>query len=138
MGFGGRPPIHVSNNSGDQSSFGNVSEQPPMYGGSSSSQPAYTDDGGYIPQMDYTSIIGSSFHLEQMHGTPPAIQLDDQWFNDEETPDQPRRLVHPLDGTIKHHLYTDKNYREEGKNNNYLECNFNLNSNYYYFILFLI
>ncbi|KAK8972307.1 hypothetical protein V6N11_013660 [Hibiscus sabdariffa] len=56
------PPIHVSNNSWGQSSFGNVSEQPPMYGGSSSSQPAYTDDGEYIPQMDCTSITGSSFH----------------------------------------------------------------------------
>ncbi|KAK8526148.1 hypothetical protein V6N13_017206 [Hibiscus sabdariffa] len=66
-----------------------------MYGGGSSSQPAYTDDGGYIPQMDYTSITGSSYHPEQMHGTPPSMQVDDQWFNDEQTPDQPRRIVRP-------------------------------------------
>ncbi|KAK9034334.1 hypothetical protein V6N11_050502 [Hibiscus sabdariffa] len=66
-----------------------------MYGGSSSSQHAYTDDGGYIPQMDYTSITGSSFHPEQMHGTPPSMQMDDQWFNDEQTPNPPRRIVHP-------------------------------------------
>ncbi|KAK9034068.1 hypothetical protein V6N11_050246 [Hibiscus sabdariffa] len=107
--------IHVSNNPWEQPSFGYVSEQPPMYGGSSSSQPAYTDDGGYIPQMDYTSITGSSFHPEQMQGTPPSMQMDDQWFNDEQTPDPPRRTVHPLNGTIKHHPYTDKNYREEDK-----------------------
>ncbi|KAK9041483.1 hypothetical protein V6N11_016583 [Hibiscus sabdariffa] len=87
--------IHVSNNSWEQPSFGNVLEQHPIYGGSSSSQPAYTDDGGYIPQMDYTSIIGSSFHPEQMQGTPPSMQMDDQWFNDEQTPDPPRRIVHP-------------------------------------------
>ncbi|KAK8599467.1 hypothetical protein V6N13_077388 [Hibiscus sabdariffa] len=83
----------------EQPSFGNVwnsvEEQPPMYGGGSSSQPAYTDDGGYIPQMDYTSITGSSYHPEQMHGTPPSMQVDDQWFNDEQTPDQPRRIVRP-------------------------------------------
>ncbi|KAK8657964.1 hypothetical protein V6N13_036181 [Hibiscus sabdariffa] len=81
----------------EQPSFGNVwnsvEEQPPMYGGGSSSQPAYTDDGGYIPQMDYTSITGSSYHPEQMHGTPPSMQVDDQWFNDEQTPYQPRRIV---------------------------------------------
>ncbi|KAK8482102.1 hypothetical protein V6N11_066681 [Hibiscus sabdariffa] len=88
------PPIHVSNNPWMQPSFGYVSEQPPMYGGSSSSQHAYTDDGGYIPQMDYTSIIGSSFH-EQMQGTPPSMQMDDQRFNDEQTPDPPRRIVNP-------------------------------------------
>ncbi|KAK8508253.1 hypothetical protein V6N12_019432 [Hibiscus sabdariffa] len=81
--------IHVSNNPWEQPSFGYVSEQPPMYGGSSSSQHAYTDDGGYIPQIDYTSITGSSFHPEQMHGTPPSMQMDDQWFNDEQTPDPP-------------------------------------------------
>ncbi|KAK8575452.1 hypothetical protein V6N12_063125 [Hibiscus sabdariffa] len=68
-------------------------EQPPMYGGGSSSQPAYTDDGGYIPQMDYTSITDSSYHPEQMYGTPPSMQVGDQWFNDEQTPDQPRRIV---------------------------------------------
>ncbi|KAK8998990.1 hypothetical protein V6N11_070169 [Hibiscus sabdariffa] len=83
----------------EQPSFGNVwnsvEEQPPMYGGGSSSQPAYTDDGGYIPQMDYTSITGSSYHPKQMHGTPPSMQVDDQWFNDEQTPDQPRRIVRP-------------------------------------------
>ncbi|KAK8593383.1 hypothetical protein V6N12_045465 [Hibiscus sabdariffa] len=114
------PSIHVSNNPWEQPSFGYVSEQPPMYGDSSSSQPAYTDDGGYIPQTDYTSITGSSFHPEQIQGTPPSMQMDDQWFNDEQTPDPPRRIVHPLDDTIKHHPYTDKNYREEGKNSNYL------------------
>ncbi|KAK8613696.1 hypothetical protein V6N13_101453 [Hibiscus sabdariffa] len=83
----------------EQPSFVNVwnsvEEQSPMYGGGSSSQPAYTDDGGYIPQMDYTSITGSSFHPEQMHGTPPSMQVDDQWFNDEQTSDQPRRIVRP-------------------------------------------
>ncbi|KAK9045502.1 hypothetical protein V6N11_051412 [Hibiscus sabdariffa] len=83
----------------EQPSFGNVwnsvEEQPPMYGGGSSSQPAYTDDRGYIPQMDYTSITGSSFHPEQMHGTPPSMQVEDQWFNDEQTPHQPRRIVRP-------------------------------------------
>ncbi|KAK9036900.1 hypothetical protein V6N11_021823 [Hibiscus sabdariffa] len=55
-----------------------TSKQPPMYDGNSSSQPAYTDDGGYIPQMDYTSITGSSFHHEQMHGTPLSMQVADQ------------------------------------------------------------
>ncbi|KAK8701758.1 hypothetical protein V6N13_020137 [Hibiscus sabdariffa] len=44
----------------------------------SSSQPAYTDDGGYIPQMDYTSNTGSSFHPEEMHGKPPSMQVNDQ------------------------------------------------------------
>ncbi|KAK8998437.1 hypothetical protein V6N11_083828 [Hibiscus sabdariffa] len=43
------PSIYVSNNPWEQPLFGNVSKQPPMYGGSSSSQPTYTDDGGYIP-----------------------------------------------------------------------------------------
>ncbi|KAK8479894.1 hypothetical protein V6N11_074088 [Hibiscus sabdariffa] len=75
--------------------WNSVEEQSLMYGGGSSSQPAYTDDGGYIPQMDYTSITGSSFHPEQMRGTPPSMQVDDQWFNDEQTPDQPRRIVRP-------------------------------------------
>ncbi|KAK8579348.1 hypothetical protein V6N13_142556 [Hibiscus sabdariffa] len=89
------PSIHVSNNLWEQPPFGNVSEQPPIYGGSSSSQHAYTDDRGYIPQMDYTSIIGSSFHPEQMNDTPPSMQVDDQWFNDEQTLYQPRRIVHP-------------------------------------------
>ncbi|KAK8558575.1 hypothetical protein V6N12_041876 [Hibiscus sabdariffa] len=65
------PSIHVSDNPWEQPSFGYVSEQPPMYGGSSSSQPAYTDDGA------------------------PSMQVDDQWFNDEQTPDPPRRIVHP-------------------------------------------
>ncbi|KAL4333527.1 hypothetical protein GQ457_07G014950 [Hibiscus cannabinus] len=78
---------NVWNSVEEQPSFGNVwnsmEEQPPMYGGGSSSQPAYTDDGGYIPQMDYTSITGLSYHPEQMHGTPPSMQVDDQWFNDE-------------------------------------------------------
>ncbi|KAK8628377.1 hypothetical protein V6N13_064085 [Hibiscus sabdariffa] len=90
---------NVWNSVEEQPSLGNVwnsvEEQPPMYGGGSSSQPAYTDDGGYIPQMDYTSITGSSYHPEQMHGTPPSMQVDDQWFNDEQTPDQPRRIVRP-------------------------------------------
>ncbi|KAK9008514.1 hypothetical protein V6N11_075404 [Hibiscus sabdariffa] len=76
-------------------SWNSVEEQPSMYASGSSSQPTYTDDGGYIPQMDDTSITGSSFHLEQMHGTPPSMQVDDQWFNDEQTPDQPRRIVRP-------------------------------------------
>ncbi|KAK9024702.1 hypothetical protein V6N11_004860 [Hibiscus sabdariffa] len=43
------PPIHVSNNLWEQPPFSNVSEQPPLYGGMSSSQHAYTDDRGYIP-----------------------------------------------------------------------------------------
>ncbi|KAK9020126.1 hypothetical protein V6N11_054619 [Hibiscus sabdariffa] len=90
------PSIHVSNNPWEQPPFGNVSEQPPMYCGNSSSQHAYTDDGGSIPQMDYMSITDSLFIPEQMHGTPPSMQLDDQRFNDEQTPDQPRRIVHPL------------------------------------------
>ncbi|KAK8660994.1 hypothetical protein V6N13_051896 [Hibiscus sabdariffa] len=77
------PSIHVSNNPWEQLPFGNVSEQPPMYGDSSYSQLAYTDDRRYIPQMDYTSIIGSSFYPEQMHCTPPSMQVDDQWFNNE-------------------------------------------------------
>ncbi|KAL4332806.1 hypothetical protein GQ457_07G003670 [Hibiscus cannabinus] len=89
------PPIHVINNSWGQSSFGNVSEQPLMYGGSSSSQPAYTNDGEYIPQVDCMTIAGSSFHPEQMYGTPPSMQVDDQWFNDEQTTDQPRRIFTP-------------------------------------------
>ncbi|KAL4332224.1 hypothetical protein GQ457_07G045710 [Hibiscus cannabinus] len=54
------PPIHVSNNPWMQPSFGYVSEQPPMYDDSSSSQHAYTDDGGYIPQMDYTTSTENS------------------------------------------------------------------------------
>ncbi|KAK8653578.1 hypothetical protein V6N13_127571 [Hibiscus sabdariffa] len=73
---------NVWNSVEEQPSFGNVwnlvKEQPPMYGGGSSSQPAYTDDGGYIPHMDYMSITGSSFHPEQMHGTPPSMQVDGQ------------------------------------------------------------
>ncbi|KAK9040523.1 hypothetical protein V6N11_015671 [Hibiscus sabdariffa] len=68
------PIIHVSDNSWDQPPFGNVSEQPPIYGGSSSSQHAYTDDGGYILEIQ---------------GTPPSMQVDDEWFNKEQTPDQP-------------------------------------------------
>ncbi|KAK8659044.1 hypothetical protein V6N13_029259 [Hibiscus sabdariffa] len=88
---------NVWNSVEEQPSFGNVwnsvEEQPPMYGGGSPSQPAYTNDGGYIQQMDYTSITGSSYHPEQMHGTPPSMQVDDQWFNDEQTPDQPRKIV---------------------------------------------
>ncbi|KAK8482693.1 hypothetical protein V6N11_069411 [Hibiscus sabdariffa] len=47
--------IHVSNNPWEQPSFGYVSEQPPMYGGSSSSQPVYTDDGGYIHRLIISS-----------------------------------------------------------------------------------
>ncbi|KAK8555088.1 hypothetical protein V6N13_103818 [Hibiscus sabdariffa] len=82
-----QPPFSTSWNS--------VEEQPPMYASGSSSQSTYIDDGGYIPQMDDTSITGSSFHPEQMHGTPPSMQVDDQWFNDEQTPDQPRRIVRP-------------------------------------------
>ncbi|KAK8701849.1 hypothetical protein V6N13_020227 [Hibiscus sabdariffa] len=60
------PLIHVRNHPWEQPPFSNVLEQPPMYDGRSSSQHAYTDDG------------------------------DDQSFNDEQTPDQPRRVVHPL------------------------------------------
>ncbi|KAK8983919.1 hypothetical protein V6N11_009701 [Hibiscus sabdariffa] len=90
---------NVWNSVEEQPSFSNVwnsvEEQPPMYGGGSSSQPAYSDDGGYIPQMDYTSITDSSYHPEQMYGSPPSMQVDDQWFNDEQTPDQPRRIVRP-------------------------------------------
>ncbi|KAL4369185.1 hypothetical protein GQ457_05G030440 [Hibiscus cannabinus] len=74
------PIIHVSDNLWDQPPFGNVSEQPPIYGGNSSSQHAYTDDEGYIPEIQ---------------GTPPSIQVDDEWFNEEQTPDQPRRIVYP-------------------------------------------
>ncbi|KAK8717096.1 hypothetical protein V6N13_044377 [Hibiscus sabdariffa] len=85
------PVIHVSDNPWDQPTFGNVSEQPPTYGGSLSSQHAYTDDGGNIPEIQ---------------GTPHSMQVDDQWFNEEQTPDQPRRVVHPprrYDQTASHH-----------------------------------
>ncbi|KAK8536158.1 hypothetical protein V6N13_108346 [Hibiscus sabdariffa] len=77
----------------DYTSITGSSYHPEQMHGTPSSQPAYTDDGGYIPQMDYTSITGSSYHPEQMHGTPPSVQVDDQWFNDEQTPYQPRRIV---------------------------------------------
>ncbi|KAK8500757.1 hypothetical protein V6N12_031417 [Hibiscus sabdariffa] len=46
-------------------------------------------------QMDYTCIIGSSFHPEEMYGPPPSMQMDGQWFHNEQTPDQPRRIVQP-------------------------------------------
>ncbi|KAK8678320.1 hypothetical protein V6N13_143824 [Hibiscus sabdariffa] len=60
---------NVWNSVKEQPSFGNVwnsvEEQPPMYGGGSFSQPAYTDDGGYIPQMDYTSITAHHIILNK-------------------------------------------------------------------------
>ncbi|KAK8633506.1 hypothetical protein V6N13_014351 [Hibiscus sabdariffa] len=49
------PSIHVSNNPWEQPSFGNVSKQPPMYGGCSFSQSAYTDDGGLTRLSLYRS-----------------------------------------------------------------------------------
>ncbi|KAK8674753.1 hypothetical protein V6N13_032856 [Hibiscus sabdariffa] len=97
-------------------SWNSVEEQPPMYASGSSSQPTYTDDGGYIPQMDDTSIVGSSFHPEQMHGTPPSMQGDDQWFNDEQTPDQPRRIVRPP----KRYDQTSSLHRQELPRRKYL------------------
>ncbi|KAK9018716.1 hypothetical protein V6N11_033763 [Hibiscus sabdariffa] len=47
------PSIHIGNNPWEQPPFGNVSEQPPMYGGSSSSQHAYTDDMGYCNTLKW-------------------------------------------------------------------------------------
>ncbi|KAK8594077.1 hypothetical protein V6N13_125887 [Hibiscus sabdariffa] len=121
-------PKHVSNNLWKQPieqeypPVGNVSKQPPInfsFGGSLSSQLAYNDDGGYIPQFMYpqpsvygedmivdsmTSLLSSmtiscsSFNSKEMFGSssPSTQMMDDQWFNDEKTSNQPRRIVQSL------------------------------------------
>ena len=96
-------PIEEENNmdssTGAHSSWSPVQSHPPnnceqpTFGDMTAYQTRFTDDGGYIPQFQYPTIsnptISSpSYNLEDMYGTPP-------FFSDEQTPDQPRRMVQP-------------------------------------------